>query len=103
MIPKAMALGALAMAALLVAPTAGRAHEIGRYVVVGGPEAASYTVAEERGVRIVRGLSRDAVVLVDTATGKSWVLGDRLTWRRVVFARAETASVRVLRPSRNGD
>ncbi len=96
MIPRSMALAALATAALLAAPAAGRAHESGRYVVVSGPAAAGYTVAEERGVRVLRGLSRDAVVLVDTATGRSWVLGEGLTWRRVVFAHAEAAPVRVL-------
>ena len=43
MTPKTMALGGLAIAALIAAPTAGRAHESGRYVVGGGP--AGYTAA----------------------------------------------------------
>lgn len=101
--PTNAALGALAAAAALAAPAVAQAHDSTSYAVVEGAAGIGHTVAAERGVRVVRGLAGDALVLIDTESGRSWVLAAGPKWMPIPFARPEAAAVRVYRPGRTGE
>ncbi len=101
--PRNAALGALAASAAFVAPAAAQAHDSTHYAVVEGAPGIGHTVADEHGVRVMRGLAGDALVLVDTESGRSWVLAAGPRWMPIPFARPDRSAVRVYRPGRTGE
>ncbi|MFQ5784789.1 MAG: hypothetical protein ACE5H8_08185 [Alphaproteobacteria bacterium] len=92
-------LAVLGAVATLTLATQARADDEDRYLVVKGPISAGFTINEQRGVRVLRPITENTLVMIDTQTGQTWSMTEGMLWQPVPFGGPADVPVSVFKPS----